>query len=752
MIVEPAPAGLEDLLLRLPKNLSQEEIDAVRQAYTYAHEAHGKANYITGVSYLRHGLAVARIIGELGLDGFTIAAALVHDVLHPHTNLSFHDVEKALHPNVSRLLSALNEIAMYSAREMYQRHFDHSNEALLEGIRRALLIIVRKDVNVILIRMADIVHDLRYAERLDKTVKLRVAHEAMNVYAPLANRLGVWQLKWELEDLSFRYLEPEKYRAIARKLDARRVERDKRIKRAQRKLAKALAEYGIPAQVTGRSKHIFSIYRKMERKGLSFEDIHDKYAIRVIVESGLIDESINLSKKERKRKEMGARSLCYQAIGIVHELWQHMPQEFDDYIANPKGNGYQSLHTAVIDRSGQTLEVQIRTDEMHQSAERGIAAHWSYKEGGFRPSSSVNKYINSMRELLESEGDNTADLIDGELLQAELLAERIYVFTPHGDMFDLPKGSTPIDFAYAVHTSVGHRCRGAKVNGRMVSLDSKLASGDRVEVLTSKQGRENPSRDWMNPSLGYTGNPRTRSKIRAWFRKQEREQNIELGRQMIERELKRLGLTETFTAEDIASALDYDDPEEFMARIGFGDVQSNQISGAIAKLKLKLKPDDELLDLFRAPSYRPSKGLTVRGVSGLHTRLAGCCTPIPPEPIIGYITRGQGVTIHSQDCKTMLNITERERLIEVEWGMEESTHPVPIILEAFPRAGLPENITKILRGRNINVSKTKTTVTNNILKIMLVVHISDVEQLKWILSKLEELPNVFNVRRQKWSD
>ncbi|MCB8959754.1 MAG: bifunctional (p)ppGpp synthetase/guanosine-3',5'-bis(diphosphate) 3'-pyrophosphohydrolase [Ardenticatenales bacterium] len=752
MIVEPAPAGLDELLTNLPISLSGEEKAAVQQAYEYACQAHGDTPYVTGESYLRHGLAVARIIGELGLDGYTIGAALVHDILQPHTNVSLPDVAKALHPNITRLVHALNEIIEYANRDIYRRHLDNDDEALLETIRRALLIIVRKDVNVILIRMADYVHDLRLAEKLSEQERMRLAYEAMNVYGPLANRLGVWQLKWELEDLAFRYLNPEDYRNIARKLSERRTERDKRVARAQRQLAEALAEFGIKAHVSGRSKHIYSIYRKMQRKRLGFEDIHDKYAIRVVIESGLLgQEANNLSKSERRQREIAAKSLCYQALGVVHELWTHIPQEFDDYIANPKANGYQSLHTAVNDKTGQTLEVQIRTDVMHQSAERGVAAHWSYKEGGYRPSSQVNKYIQNLRQLLNVDGD-TMELVDGELLQTELLAERIYVFTPRGDMFDLPAGSTPIDFAYAIHTKVGHRCRGAKVNGHMVSLDYKLESGDRVEILTAKAGKEKPSRDWMNHNLGYTGNPRTRSKIRAWFRKQEKEKNIELGREMVERELKRLGLGDTFTVEDIAGALDYSKPDEFLASIGFGDIQSTQISGAIAKLRLRLRPDDELLDLFQAPKTMPSKGLTVRGVSGLQTRLAGCCTPIPPEPIIGYITRNQGVTIHSKDCKTMLAIEERERLIEVEWGVEESTHPVPIVIEAFRRPDLPENITKVLRGRNINVSKTKTTISNNILKVMLIVHVPDVEQLKWVLSKIGEIPNVLDVRRQKWSD
>jgi GTP pyrophosphokinase len=428
-------------------------------------------------------------------------------------------------------------------------------------------------------------------------------------------------------------------------------------------------------------------------------------------------------------------------------MWQPIPREFDDYIAAPKANGYQSLHTAVIaTKTGENLEVQIRTRRMHDEAEKGVAAHWAYKEEGGKIASSVKKRIDSLRELLATLQDEERD-DDDDLLESEILAERIYVFTPKGDVIDLPTGSTPIDFAYAIHTEVGHRCRGARVNGKMVSLDYVLKSGERVDILTTNRG--GPSRDWMNASLGYTGSTRTRSKIRQWFRNQEREQNILQGREVVERELRRLGLSEVHTVSDIAKALKFDDEEQFLAKVGFGDIQSRQLSGAIALMEKSLHPDDELRPLLLQTPQK-DKGLTISGIGGLYTRMAKCCQPIPPEPITGFITRGQGVTIHRADCKQVLNISEPERLIAVEWGDNAAVYPIPIVLKAYRRPNIIEEIVAILRGQKINTPKTKTTSVGNIMTISLVVEVKSLEQLNWLLQKLESLPNVVEAYRQRW--
>jgi GTP pyrophosphokinase len=464
-------------------------------------------------------------------------------------------------------------------------------------------------------------------------------------------------------------------------------------------------------------------------KGVNFDRIYDIRALRVIVD----DPDPNV---------------CYQVLGIVHNLWKPIPQEFDDYIARAKPNGYQSLHTAVTDDRARTLEVQIRTRLMHEEAEKGIAAHWAYKEGG-RQTTAKTSQVNVLRQLLGGLRDNGGQTTDEADVSQELLGERIYVFTPKGDVRDLPVGSTPIDFAYAIHTQVGHRCRGARVNGKMVSLDYTLSSGDNVEIITSKKG--GPNRDWMNESLGFTGSARTRSKVRSWFRQQEREKNIAQGRDIVTRELKRLGVSDVYTIKDIADALKFDDKDQFLAKVGFGDIQSTQIGGAIAALQQKLRPDDELLPLL-SRKKKSSDKLTVRGIGGLHTRLARCCTPIPPEPIVGYITRGRGITIHAQSCKQTVETREPERWIDVEWGGDEEYFPIPIIVKAYRRPGLVDDIANILKGQKINLTKTKTATKEGISTIFLVAEVTSLDQLNWVLGKFENLPNVISARRERWTD
>lgn len=738
---------LTELLDSLPEGMQKKAADPITRAYNFAQEAHSGERRQSGELYVDHDLFVAQVLVKLGVDTPTIVAGLLHDSLYAHTSKKEDDLRRAFGDETTGLVLGLNKLYAYAEQQNYKKYqSEDSNSAKLEAIRRAILTIIEGDIRVILIRMVDCLEDLRKASELDRVQQLAIATEAMNIYAPLANRLGVWQLKWELEDLAFRYLEPEKYREIAGMLAERRVGRAERIEQARERLEVKLAEMGLKAMVTGRPKHIYSIARKMDRKQVDFEQIFDVHALRVILEPS---DKAAYALKSGKEKDEEDRILCYQVLGAVHSLWQPIPREFDDYIASPKANGYKSLHTAVIDnRSGQTLEVQIRTTRMHEEAEKGIAAHWAYKEDGARVTASVQKRIQNLRELLvtlREVGDSTSD---SEIFETEFLAERIYAFTPRGDVVDLPIGSTPIDFAYQIHTEVGHRCRGARVDGKMVSLDYKLKSGQRVEILTSKRG--GPSRDWMNASLGYTGSARTRSKVRTWFRAQEREQNIEQGREVVERELKRLGLSDVYSVPDIAEALKYDDVDSFLARVGFGDIQSTQISGAIAILKQQLQPDDELRPLLQDSHSKP-KGLTVRGLSGLYTKMAGCCNPIPPEKIVGYITRGQGVTIHRLDCKQVEAITEKERLIEVDWGGEEERFPIPIVVKAYRRPGLVDEMSSILRGQQITAPKTKTITNGSILTVNLVAEVTSLEQLNWLLQKFENLPNVIEAHRQRWT-
>lgn len=741
-MTQQAQLDINDLLEKLPNGKA---VQRVQHAYDFAQSAHNGRRRESGELYIDHDLAVAHIMSDLGVNPNTIIASLFHDILLPHTNKTTAVIEAEFGSVVASLVSGLMNLQAYSEADQYKKHQEVEDDTL-EAIRRAILAIIEGDIRVILIRMADCLQDLRKASNLPRERQIDIATEAMKIYAPLANRLGIWQLKWELEDLAFRFLEPKEYKEIARKLAARRVERNQHIESAIALLREKTKEIGVTANVTGRSKHIYSIYRKMVRKNVDFEEIYDVQALRVILSPANPDEYSALSTKDKEEID---RTLCYQVLGLVHSLWKPIPREFDDYIAAPKGNGYQSLHTAVIDpKTAQKLEVQIRTQRMHEEAERGVAAHWAYKEEGAKVPGSVQRRIQGLREVLAVLRETEGELSESDILETEVLAERIYVFTPKGDVFDLPVGSTPIDFAYNIHTEVGHRCRGAKVNGKMVGLDHQLKSGDRIEIITAKRG--GPSRDWMNPALGYAGRARTRSKIRHWFRNQEREQNIQQGREVVERELRRLNLADTYTLSDIAKALKYEDEELFLAKVGFGDIQSAQISGAISLMHNELKPDDELRPLLRTKP-KQSKGLTVQGVSGLPTKMAGCCQPIPPEPIIGFITRGQGITIHREDCSQLNSISEPERLINVSWGEGAETYPIPIVIKAYRRPGLIEDIINLLRGQNIDSPRAKTATASSITTVYLEVEVKSLEQLNWLLQKFENLPNVFEAHRQRWN-
>ncbi len=743
---------LGELLKRLPGNQTSEtDRERLRAALSLAARVHGDHKRPSGEPYLDHARAVAAGLNELGVDDTdTIVAALLHDALLPHTGLTEAMLTAEFGPTVAGLVRSARSLDNYAQRASQNKTAGElgleaqQDRQTLEAIRRALLSIIEGDIRIILIRMVDCLQDLRRAGTPDRDQQRRRAWEALHIYAPIANRLGIWHLKWQLEDNAFRYLEPEKYREIALRLDDGRDRRALKVDKAAARLRRRLANLGVKAVVTGRPKHMYSIYRKMARKELDFEQIYDIQALRVILEP---QDKVAYRALSSKAKDDADRDLCYQVLGAVHSLWQPIRGEFDDYIGSPKPNGYMSLHTAVIDETGQKLEVQIRTQRMHEDAEHGIAAHWAYKEQGAKVSSSSQKRIQNLRELLATLQEVEDDFDGAPPLDLARLEERIHVFTPKDDVLDMPAGATPIDFAYQIHTEVGHRCRGARVNGKMVSLDYRLKSGDKVEIITAKRG--GPNRDWMNPSLGYTGSARTRSKIRHWFRQQDREQNIQQGREVVERELRRLNLSDDISVDDIATVMKYDDVEDFLCLVGFGDIQPNQIIGAIAARGQKRPETQDLQALLR--NNPQTKSLTVHGVGGVHTRLAQCCTPVAPEPIIGYVTRGQGITIHTQSCPQVAAITERERLIDVEWGTTQQSHPVPVILKSLPRSGLIEDLVNLLRGQQINVPKTKLINEQDLTTVYLIAEVADLTQLNNLLTKLGNLPGVQEVRRQTWS-
>ena len=603
---------------------------------------------------------------------------------------------------------------------------EHLKPEQAEGLRK-LLLALASDVRLVLIRLALQLVRLRALKQAGRHEQRIAALETQEIYAPLASRLGIWQLKWELEDLAFRYSQPAEYKRIAGWLRVKRAERESYIEDVKQRIARQLARVAITAEISGRPKHIYSIWRKMQRKGLAFEQVMDVLAVRVIV--GDIRE-------------------CYAALGVVHGLWPYIPGEFDDYIATPKENDYRSLHTAVIGPGKFPLEVQIRTREMHEHAELGVAAHWQYKEGR-RAAADFRQKIVWLRQLLEPSQRSGAesDLLDG--LKAELFEDRVYALSPRGEVVDLPRGATPLDFAYHVHTNLGHCCRGARVNGRMVPLDHKLENGDTVEIIASKQ--PNPSRDWLVPQLGYLASARNRAKVRSWFRKQDKGQNREQGRQMLERELDRLGVRAPPLPE-ILDELKLPNAEALHQGLGEGELTLAQVAGAIQRRLHEREPPKP-----RSVQSRPARepgGMVVDGVGDLLSSIAKCCRPVPPEQIAGYITLGRGVSIHRADCPNLLRMraSQPQRVLNVDWGKAtpERTFPVAIAITAYDRRGLVRDVSAVLADERISIEamNTETDATENIAHLELTVGVHGLDELSRLLARIAGLPNVLSARRR----
>lgn len=602
-----------------------------------------------------------------------------------------------------------------------------SNQA--EAVRKMLLAIVG-DPRLVLVRLADQLHRLREAKNATAAERRRIALETREIYAPLANRLGIWQLKWELEDLSFRYLNPEEYKRIAQLLAAKRVDREQYIENVKREIKSALEAVGIAAEVAGRPKHIYSIWRKMQRKNLAFDQLYDIRAVRILVDD---------------------IAACYAALGIVHGMWPYIPGEFDDYIATPKDNLYRSLHTAVIGPQKLPVEIQIRTREMHEHAELGVAAHWTYKEGS-RADAAYQQKINWLRQLLEPATNDSGDKeSDGDFLErvrAEVFEDRVYALSPRGEVIELPQGATPLDYAYHVHTDLGHRCRGAKVNGRMVPLDHKLANGDQVEIVAGKQ--LNPSRDWLVPSLGFLASQRNRAKVRAWFRKQDEEQNTQQGKQMLERELQRLAI-HSVTLPDLIGEFGFSNAEQLYLALGEGEITSPQITGAIQR---RAKPQEVALPPARkAPSGKKGgEGINIDGVGDLLSTFAKCCRPVPPESIVGYITLGRGVSIHRQDCRNLLRLqrANSDRVIPVNWSTSpDRTFVAAIHVIAYDRRGIVRDVTGVLSDLHVHILSMNSNARSRDgtvdMEIRLTVH--DLAELSQVLARVQGLANVLSARR-----
>ena len=705
----------EETLSQILESLADDERDAVRRAYDLAALAHEGQRRDSGEPYITHPVAVAAILNEMNLDAAALQAALLHDVPED-TPVTLEEVRERFGDEVAQLVDGVTKLRRIKRLSRLDRA-ETFEEEQAENLRKMFLATV-DDVRVILIKLADRMHNLRTAGPLPRERQVRMARETLEIFAPLANRLGIWQLKWQLEDLSLLYLQPEVYRQLAGYLSERREERDRYVQQVADLLRERLRAEGIEAQVTGRPKHLYSIYHKMQEKQRTFDQIYDVRGVRIIVDE-LRD--------------------CYAALGLVHSLWRPIPGQFDDYVAMPKDNMYQSLHTAVVGPDGKPLEVQIRTQEMHRVAEYGIAAHWRYKEHN-RRNASLEAKVAWLRQVSDwrQEVSDPREFVDS--LKTDVCPERVFVFTPKGDIIDLPAGATPVDLAYHIHSSIGDRCRGAKVDGRLVSLDYTLHTGEQVEILTAKKG--GPSRDWLNPNLGYITTARARQKVRQWFRRQAREQNIAQGREILERELKRLGL-EQQSFEEIAQLLKYNRVEDLLAAIGYGDISPIQIANKIDDAASK-KPDLKI-----TPLPEGHTDFRVTGVGDLLTRLAGCCSPVPGDEIVGFITRGKGITIHRADCSTLKHTSETERLIPVSWGPTREVYPVVIHIEAFDRAGLLRDIASAVSDAGISMSAANVTTRNDqTASIVATLGISSIGQLSQVMSRIERIRDVLEVHRQ----
>jgi GTP pyrophosphokinase len=712
-----ADGGLAGLLVLAPDCDPDRVAAAWQRLEASAREAGGEADD------LRDALGVARILADLHLDTESLCAALLHAPVARGT-LALEEVARICGPLTARLVDGV--VRMDTIRDYTTTGADEQHA---ESLRKMLMAMV-EDVRVVLVKLAARLQAMRGLRDRPEAERRQVAEETRDVFAPLANRLGIWQLKWELEDLAFRYLEPDTYQQLARALAERRVDRERYLQAVTATLVQELQGQGLIAEVSSRSKHLYSIWRKMQRKGVGIDEIFDARAVRILVE------------------EVAG---CYAALGVVHGLWQHIPREFDDYIANPKQNGYRSLHTAVIGPEGRTLEVQIRTFEMHQRAELGIAAHWRYKEGG-RQDQALERKIHWLRQLLEWKDEFAASEEFADLFRADDSDDRVYVFTPQGRIVDLPNGATPLDFAYQIHTDIGHRCRGAKVDGKIVPLTTALQTGQQVEVLTTKQPA--PSRDWLNQHLGYLRTSRARSKVRHWFRSQDHDKNIVAGRAVLDRELKRLAATE-IGHERLAQQLKFARPEELYAALGFGDLTTAQVAGAVGALLDKAAPATKTGGERRRPPTTAGTGsppVRIHGVGDLLTQIARCCTPVAGDPCIGFITRGRGVTVHRRDCPNILRLdeTKRDRLIEVHWGEEDEAGLAATIgVHAYDRTGLLRDITTVLGNEGINVVAINSTSDrrSHTAAIQIKVEAAGIEELSRVMARIGALTNVLDVVR-----
>lgn len=729
--------SVEEFFAAISQYLTPRQVQFVREAYNFAAEVHANQKRVSGDPYIIHPLGVAGILAQLKMDETTLAAAFLHDVVED-TNVSLQDLQDIFGKEVASLVDGVTKLGKieYISKEEQQ----------VENYRKMFLAMA-KDIRVVLIKLADRLHNMRTMKYMPVNKQKRISSETLEIYAPLAHRLGIYAIKWELEDLAFRYMEPQHYYELVEQVKVRRKERETMVQDAMAELKKHIDTAGIHCEIQGRPKSFYSIHKKMQRDHKTINEIYDLLAVRVLVDT--VQD-------------------CYGVLGIVHGMWRPIPGRFKDYIAVPKSNMYQSLHTTVISSSGQPLEIQIRTFEMHRISEYGVAAHWRYKESAKGASNhavsssakDMDAKMSWLRQLLEWHNDMHDPNEFVNTVKMDVFSDEVFVFTPRGDVIDLPMGSCPIDFAYRIHTGVGNSCVGAKVNGKMVPLDYRLSNGDIVEVVTTKQSG-GPSRDWIN----VVGSNETKNKIRQWFKKERREENIVKGRELLERECKRLGydskeLLTPDNIKEVSSRLHLDGSEEnLMAGLGYGGVLINTVMMKFIELYKKAQQKNTTKNLSQllaqlkprtSKANKASHGILVKGESGIMVKLSRCCNPIPGDPIIGYITRGHGVSVHRTDCPNVLSSHEEaDRMIDVAWDIAgDAVYKVVLEITAVDQTGVMANIMTVASETKININSLNArSDSNKTAYIKLGLDINGTEQLDYVVGRIRRIKGVYKVER-----
>ena len=720
------------LIDRVSKYLPEEATQLIGQAYIYADQCHSGQMRQSGDPYIDHPLETALFLADLHLDSDTIIAALLHDVVED-CGVTLDEVEARFGPEATKLVDGVTKLTRMDARfhgpdDDNPDHYDDPDSLYAESLRK-MLVSMAEDIRVVLIKLADRLHNMSTLDALPPEKRKRIAQETLDIYSPLAHRLGIWEIKWRLDDMAFRHLDEDKYREISKMLAAKRVEREAYVEEVSARLREEMELYKVEGEVVGRPKSIYSTYRKMQKyasEGKELQDIYDLYALRVLVET---------------------KEDCYKTLGVIHQLWHPIPGQFDDYIATPKENMYQALHTTVICEGGNPLEVQIKTYELHHIAEYGVAAHWRYKEGRSSDLRFEEK-MTWLRQLLEWQRDVVATDEFIEAVKQDIFHDQVFVYTPKGDIAELTVGSTPVDFAYKIHTELGHRCIGAKVNGRLVALDTTLQNGDTVEVVTSKSER-GPSLDWLNPHRGYVVSASARQKVRQWFNRQARGSNIKRGRELLRRELRRLN--QRLKDEEVLAICKFDSMDELLANLGSGTLTESQVAHRLAQARQGSEPA-HVQPPYNLPLSSPSSGITVLGVGDLLIRVGRCCNPIPGDEILGFITRTKGVTVHKKDCVSLKNEDEQERIVKVDWGEPRELYPVRVKMKAYDRLGLLRDVTTLVSEEKVNIASVITQeLEDGTVTMELTLHTTGLDQLGKLFAKLEAVRGVTSVTRDRSS-